>query len=126
MHPRLLTSCSLFPLVFFLHMTGVRPQVVNRSIDDGFGDSVTGQMPVFWPTLPGIWANQSCVDCAIKPPSSEAFNGTYTAATYHPDTLESISIMFDFTGGLPPMSSPSSETYLNDYRNSRLYFFHSC
>ncbi|KAF9030411.1 hypothetical protein BDP27DRAFT_1246162 [Rhodocollybia butyracea] len=80
-------------------MTGVRvrPQAVNRSIDDGFGDSVTGQKPVFLPITPGVWANQSCTSCAIQPPTSDAFDNTYTAATYHP-ALDNISITFDFTG----------------------------
>ncbi|KAF9065722.1 hypothetical protein BDP27DRAFT_1158811, partial [Rhodocollybia butyracea] len=70
---------------------------VNRSIDDTFGDSVTGQKPVFLPTTPGVWANQSCTGCAIHPPTSEAFDGTYTATTYN-STLGYISITFDFIG----------------------------
>ncbi|KAF9065715.1 hypothetical protein BDP27DRAFT_1154044, partial [Rhodocollybia butyracea] len=67
-------------------------------IDDGFGDSVTGQKPVFLPTTPGIWANQDCTGCSIQPPTSDAFDGTYTAATYHPTTISNISITFDFIG----------------------------
>ncbi|KAF9065708.1 hypothetical protein BDP27DRAFT_1228605 [Rhodocollybia butyracea] len=82
-------------LVLFLQITAVRLQAVNRSIDDTFGDSVTGQKPVFLPTT--AWANQNCTGCSIQPPISDAFDGTYTAATYHP-TMSSISITFDFIG----------------------------
>ncbi|KAF9065713.1 hypothetical protein BDP27DRAFT_1366207 [Rhodocollybia butyracea] len=84
-------------LVLFLQVTAVRLQAVNRSIDDTFGDSVTGQRPVFSPTTPGVWANQSCTRCAIQPPTSDAFDGTYTASTYN-STLGNISITFDFIG----------------------------
>jgi hypothetical protein len=88
---------ALFLAILFLTIKAVRPQAVNRSIDDGFGDSVTGQMPIFLSS--NSWANQVCKGCAIKPPISDAFEGTYTAATYDPG-LDDISITFNFTGGL--------------------------
>ncbi|KAF9037905.1 hypothetical protein BDP27DRAFT_1435522 [Rhodocollybia butyracea] len=94
MHPRV---PSILLLVLFLHVTAVRLQAVNRSIDDTFGDSVTGQRPVFLPTSPGVWANQDCTGCAIQPPTTKAFDGTYTASTYN-SMLGSISIAFNFTG----------------------------
>ncbi|KAE9396740.1 hypothetical protein BT96DRAFT_884472 [Gymnopus androsaceus JB14] len=76
----------------------VRSTAVNRSIDDTLGDSVTGQKPVFLPSTPGVWANNTqCGGCGLQPPTSSAFDGTYTAATYNPG-LENISITFDFTG----------------------------
>ncbi|CAA7270986.1 unnamed protein product [Cyclocybe aegerita] len=78
-------------------------KLVNRTIDDGFGDSETGVRPVYRPRLsdntPTIWKNQDCspLDCAILPATRKAFTGTYTAATYYPDT-RNMSITFQFTG----------------------------
>lgn len=40
---------------------------------------------------------KSSTGCALQPPISSAFGGTYTAATYNPG-LQNISITFDFTG----------------------------
>ncbi|KAF9063869.1 hypothetical protein BDP27DRAFT_1426428 [Rhodocollybia butyracea] len=73
---------------------------VNRSIDDGFGDSVTGLKPVFLPTTGGldIWRNETCPPsiCTIIPPTSSAFDETYTQSTVRAG--EEINITFDFTG----------------------------
>ncbi|KAF9014184.1 hypothetical protein BDQ17DRAFT_446586 [Cyathus striatus] len=68
---------------------------VNRTIDDSFGDSTTSQVPMFLPS--GLWANQLCEVCAIKPDTSKAFMKTYTASTYYP-TLNNISISMEFEG----------------------------
>ncbi|KAE9396739.1 hypothetical protein BT96DRAFT_996388 [Gymnopus androsaceus JB14] len=43
---------------------------VNRSIDDTLGDSVTKQKPVFLPSTPGVWENQThCPGCVLLPPT---------------------------------------------------------
>ncbi|KIK61852.1 hypothetical protein GYMLUDRAFT_165570 [Collybiopsis luxurians FD-317 M1] len=83
-----LVSLPNFPLVF--------GEAVNRSIDDTLGDSVTGQRPSYLPTT-GVWEDDLCKTCALQPPASSAFAGTYTAATYNPG-LKNISITFEFTG----------------------------
>ncbi|KAF8830965.1 hypothetical protein HHX47_DHR1000254 [Lentinula edodes] len=51
-----------------------------------------------------IWCSATCkacrtgsLGCALQPPISSAFGGTYTAATYN-SGLQNISITFDFTG----------------------------
>ncbi|KAE9383765.1 hypothetical protein BT96DRAFT_718412 [Gymnopus androsaceus JB14] len=95
-----LTFHSLLPGAIFFHalVTVVLSAGVNRSIDDALGDSVTGKKPTFLPSTPGVWENQTvCPGCALLPPTTSAFDGTYTAATYHPD-LKNISVSFDFTG----------------------------
>ncbi|KIY46564.1 hypothetical protein FISHEDRAFT_75486 [Fistulina hepatica ATCC 64428] len=67
----------------------------NRTIDDTEGDSVTGAVPSYSPS--GSWDNADCVGCYIVPSKSEAFDGTWTAATYSP-SLTDMSIKFSFTG----------------------------
>lgn len=70
---------------------------VNRSIDDTYGDSVTGDRPTYLPTTGGVWADATCQGCAIQPNPSLAFDGSWTASTYHP-ALNEISFQFQFTG----------------------------
>ncbi|KAJ3903873.1 hypothetical protein F5879DRAFT_802781 [Lentinula edodes] len=79
---------ALFFLPFLFNVAAVTG-AVNRSIDDTLGDSVTGQRPIFLPTTPGVWEDETC--------AGNAFGGTYTAATYN-SGLQNISITFDFTG----------------------------
>ncbi|KAJ4487574.1 hypothetical protein J3R30DRAFT_3429333 [Lentinula aciculospora] len=95
--PFLLLPGALFFLTSFTNVAVVGGTAVNRSIDDTLGDSVTGKRPMFLPTLLGTWEDETCAGCALQPPTSSAFRGTYTAATYNPG-LKNISITFDFAG----------------------------
>jgi hypothetical protein len=73
------------------------PHLVNQTIDDQFGDSLTGRVPVFWPSP---WANQtSSGNYALKPDVTQVYNGTYSAATYYP-AMGSVGISMNFTGRL--------------------------
>ncbi|KAF5358147.1 hypothetical protein D9756_001313 [Leucocoprinus leucothites] len=69
----------------------------NITIDDQFGDALTGQIPVYRPKI--AWATQKCSTCKIRPNTSEIFNSTYTAATFMPDQgVKFNAIDFSFTG----------------------------
>lgn len=82
---------SLFPRFVFA-------DVVNRTIDDGEGDSVTGLQVTYFPAQPNPpWANQNCAVCAIKPDINQAFLHTYTAATWLPQN-GTMSITMQFNG----------------------------
>jgi hypothetical protein len=70
--------------------------VVNRTIDDSFGDSQTGLQVTYQPGG-GVWADETCSGCAIKPDVAQAFKGTYNAATYNPG-LGSVNITMQFNG----------------------------
>ncbi|KAG6915336.1 hypothetical protein DXG01_012108 [Tephrocybe rancida] len=54
----------------------------NRTIDDTYGDSVTGSQPIYLPV--GNWDDASCSPshCTVLPPSGQAFDHSYHAATY--------------------------------------------
>ncbi|KAJ7456582.1 hypothetical protein FB451DRAFT_1098704 [Mycena latifolia] len=67
----------------------------NRTIDDTDGDSVTGAVPTYTPS--SSFAGPSCSGCAIQPSTDDAFDGTWSAATYN-SGLGSMSISMDFTG----------------------------
>ncbi|RXW12972.1 hypothetical protein EST38_g12881 [Candolleomyces aberdarensis] len=71
--------------------------LVNRTIDDTAGDSVTGAKPIFFPADRGLWKDQTCIDCLINPDVRLVFGNTYTAATYIPE-LGKMSISMRFNG----------------------------
>ena len=59
----------------------VAAAIVNGTIDDQRGDSVTGSQVIYYPA--DVWHNQTCGNkCRITPNVSQAFDGTYTAGTY--------------------------------------------
>lgn len=95
-------TLPLLPLVisFILLLAQLEGSVAvlsNRTIDDEFGDSVTGQKPVFLPNSPDVWQGQDCMVCKVHPDKTKAFNRTFNAATYNPK-YGSISIGLNFTG----------------------------
>ncbi|KAG6812414.1 hypothetical protein H0H92_002990 [Tricholoma furcatifolium] len=87
--------CSFFLLFFYSWVAAAAS--VNRTIDDTYGDSVTGAKPSYLPTSSSVWQGPSCTGCYIQPDPDEAFDRTWTAATYNPG-LGSMSIEFSFTG----------------------------
>ena len=69
----------------FLWPSKVAAAIVNRTIDDQRGDSVTGSQVIYYPA--DVWNDQTCGNkCSITPNASQAFDGTYTAGTYSPGT----------------------------------------
>jgi hypothetical protein len=60
-----MAAAKLALSLFALGMASVRA-AEQRTIDDTFGDSVTGQMPTYSPA--GAWhVGQSCTDCFVQP-----------------------------------------------------------
>ena len=75
----------------------VAAAIVNGTIDDQFGDSVTHQLVDYYPQ--DVWNDQTCGNkCDIVPDKSQAFNNTYTAGTYDPRKEGSIGINMQFNG----------------------------
>ena len=75
----------------------VAAAIVNATIDDQRGDSVTGSQVTYYP--PDVWNDQTCgKKCTIGLDTSQAINGTYTAGTYDPAEQASIGINMEFTG----------------------------
>ena len=61
----------------------VAAAIVNGTIDDALGDSVTGSQVTYYPE--NVWSDQTCGDmCLISPNASQAFDRTYTAGIYAP------------------------------------------
>ena len=73
--------------------------LVNATIDDHYGDSLTSALPEFLPRVAGIWEGEECGGCRVKPDRERAFRGTYNAATYRPEAgINPVSIQMRFTG----------------------------
>ncbi|EDR06466.1 uncharacterized protein LACBIDRAFT_294668 [Laccaria bicolor S238N-H82] len=65
----------------YLWPSKVAAVIVNATIDDQLGDSVTHRLVNYYPSQ-NAWNKQSCGACSILPDTSQVFDGTYTAATY--------------------------------------------
>ena len=61
----------------------VAAAIVNATIDDQVGDSVTHRPVNYYPTL-AFWDDQMCISNCIVLDKSHAFDNTYTAGTYNP------------------------------------------
>ncbi|KAJ6500739.1 hypothetical protein C8R45DRAFT_79801 [Mycena sanguinolenta] len=74
------------------------PQVIsNRTIDDQFGDSVSGLVPTYNP--PSFWkVGASCGSgCAVHPDPTLAFNHTWHDSSQFPNEAP-VSVSLQFTG----------------------------
>ncbi|KAH9897634.1 hypothetical protein C8Q73DRAFT_364946 [Cubamyces lactineus] len=82
-----------------LRVLAVSAALVNRTIDDYFGDRVTGVVPTYQPT--GSWAQGNiCSTCNINTgiiDVDRVHNGTWHDSTYRPSQPES-TIAVTFTG----------------------------
>ncbi|KAF8876408.1 hypothetical protein BD779DRAFT_1560519 [Infundibulicybe gibba] len=84
MHWRRYPWIALVPILVTQVANGV---LVNQTIDDNLGDSLTGFKVQYAPlTAPDgglVWKSQDeCDDCAIKPDRASTNNNTWTSATY--------------------------------------------
>ncbi|KAF5331008.1 hypothetical protein D9619_005245 [Psilocybe cf. subviscida] len=93
----LVHQALLFTVLFWSSVLPAIATLTNRTIDDTFGDSFTGEKVQFLPTTANVWQDQTCVGCAINPDILQAYQGTYTAATYNPG-LGSANFTLNFHG----------------------------
>lgn len=94
--------CDLrFTLPLFLWLWHVPSSCAvsrNATIDDRYGDSLTGVIPQFFPAEGKVWEGEQC-SCPTKPDSRYTFLNTYNAAMYKPDQgVNLVAIQMQFTG----------------------------
>lgn len=70
--------------------------LVNRTIDDYFGDPIAGTFPTYSPASSWQQGN-GCAGCTVRPNSSMAFDGTWHDTTYYVGNA-SRSVSVTFTG----------------------------
>ncbi|KAL1951071.1 hypothetical protein VTO73DRAFT_220 [Trametes versicolor] len=103
----------LATLYIFLPAVAYSAALVNRTVDDLYGDSITGLIPTYLPSS-DVWKEGStCTTCNIYPaylghyPTtsgggvavdlSQVFNGTWHAALFHPGQ-QSPAVIVHFSG----------------------------
>jgi len=94
--------------------------LVNRTIDDQYGDPIAGIMPVYAPI--DKWTQgASCPECWAKPAPDEAFMGTWHDSSYFVNDGLERSITITFHGSaiyaffitVPDLPRTASEVHLN-------------
>jgi len=100
----LLPLSLLSLLTAFLLPSPAHAALRNATIDDYYGDSLTGLRPTYTPRT--SWATEACVTCRVRPATAQAFNLTYIGATYTGGTAEPVTFEFQFTGAYLTFSPP--------------------
>ena len=90
----LLSICSL--LFFLVGLNIASASIENVTVDDAASDSLV--IPSYLP-VSGIWKEGSgCSGCRVHPDASQAFNGTWHDATFHPSNEDDVVVEVTFTG----------------------------
>ena len=109
---------------FALSTTPPTPSLVNRTIDDQYGDEETRTHIAYVPPL--SWAQGSrCSSCAFHPGNvdvSKTHDGTWHGSTYHPEgSLHEVSVKFIgvavYVYGIIPNSMSAGSTSVTTYVN---------
>lgn len=86
-----ITHQRISPLLLLLSLSLATARLVNRTIDDQNGDSVSGAKPTYAPSIDPAsnWTQGAdCTSCFLLPNKvidvSQAFDGTWHDSTYHP------------------------------------------
>jgi len=105
-------------LLFSLLGSGLAA-LVNRTIDDQYGDSITGATPVYAPKA--LWTQGAlCQSCGAQPDPTMVFNRTWHDSTYTVEDGQQRTITISFNGSAiyvffltVPKKVYISETHLN-------------
>ena len=70
----------------YLWPSKVVAAIVNATIDDQLGDSVTHRLVNYYPSQ-NVWDDQTCGSnkCSIVPDKSQAFDNTYCTISFNSD-----------------------------------------
>ena len=91
---------TLSLLLLSFHTLSGMLTLLNHTIDDTLGDSITGAVPIYMPSSKWNQGN-TCVGCHINSTlvnTSHAFDSTWHDSTYYGTEDNDIVIAFNFTG----------------------------
>lgn len=95
-NPAPCTKLCLLSLSLPFAVSVVLGKLVNVTVDDQFGDSLSGTIPTYTPA--SKWATgPQCTACSAQPDPSRAFNGTWHDSTNQLRDPSSV-ITYNFTG----------------------------
>lgn len=78
----------------------VAANIVNVTIDDTYGDSVTGLQPIYSPSVTDNTWTASCTNCFVVPNPTFAYDGTWHHATDGHAGITGLTVTFSFNGQL--------------------------
>ena len=118
-----MSSLAVIALIIFPSLLlpfPVSSALVNRTIDDENGDSITGTKPVYGPDDSYWHQGSTCSACHITPfiDKTQPFEGTWHDGTYSPGGPD-ITINFSFTGtavyiyNIVPNTLDFTDTFVN-------------
>lgn len=110
---RLLSTCRLILMTTVMQVFSIAFSLqINRTIDDTYGDSVTGLQVVY----SEVWnIGQLCPGCGVQPNASEVFDGTWhDTTTSISNTANNATITFIgvYPSHLPQYQHPDHATWL--------------
>jgi hypothetical protein len=97
----------------FLLMTtpGVFAKVENRTIDDYWGDSVTGERPLYLPDVQHWNFGPNCTTCRLRADGAHMDTWYETTVSIYDLDTQVKNITLRFTGTLLPLFAPSLWLY---------------
>lgn len=123
------TTMSLFSLFYLLLLYGYTSAgPTNRTIDDQFGDSVTGAQVTYTPSGSSVptgdtaWEDaSSCAQlgCFVDPGTSQAFMNSWHHATDGHTGLSGLTASFSFTGASISLERTRKLSYSTWYISHR-------
>ncbi|TFK55643.1 hypothetical protein OE88DRAFT_643167 [Heliocybe sulcata] len=88
---------SIFSLSLLHRCLLARATITNRTIDDQYGDEVSGLQPNYSPAA--AWnQGSSCTGCSIHADSGQAYRGTWHDSTHTPGDPEPRVVQLSFNG----------------------------
>ncbi|KAJ7191776.1 hypothetical protein GGX14DRAFT_596953 [Mycena pura] len=92
----MLPRFTVLSLAYFLtHISTCFAAVSNRTIDDTYGDAITGFIPIY--TSANWNVGQNCSRCNVRPDPHQAFDSSWHDITYNVGD-EPPSVALEFTG----------------------------
>ncbi|KAJ7191770.1 hypothetical protein GGX14DRAFT_528638 [Mycena pura] len=85
----------LSPAYFLTHFSRCFAAISNRTIDDTYGDAITGFIPIY--TSANWNVGQNCSRCFVRPDPHQAFDSSWHDITYYVGD-EPPSVTLEFTG----------------------------
>ncbi|KAJ6476364.1 hypothetical protein C8R45DRAFT_834097 [Mycena sanguinolenta] len=114
----MLNPLTLLAFCALAYIPGCISAPSNRTIDDYYGDSVTGALPTYGPSISEWNVNNNCTTCFVQPDIAQMVNHSWHDTTHERTTLFIIAVS-SYSGtaiyffGVVPNTVPNSITVAN-------------
>ncbi|KAJ6476356.1 hypothetical protein C8R45DRAFT_833857 [Mycena sanguinolenta] len=98
-------------------MSGCISALLNRTIDDLYGDSVTGSLPTYGPSISGWNVDNNCTSCHGQPDAAQMVDHSWHDTTVKGQPTHTVSLLPCRTAiyffGMVPNTLPKTTTLVN-------------